>query len=593
MTKTHKKIAGMIFDCLPIEDQNLFSRTDFIEGSVMPDSAFYYMHIIHRYTNSIHHVEKVIEDIFYRPQSKGEIGKKLGIVIHFLCDYAVAYHSNPKFMNRMWYHIFYERKIEFESIHISPKIESPVIHSLTTLSEELKNYIQIYHSGKHAHPINDFMHGLSISKSFVTLAIKKYKELYRVNQESKELIRVALFSDTYYPHVNGVSNTLYEYMRYLEKNHIEYKLYSPKYNDSMPDKELNFQITKIKSIRFPLYRGAMISLPKYRRLSKEVDLFRPTVIHTLTEFSIGQFAKRYGRSRKIPVITNYSTHFSDSSHGYNLGAFKKQIQKYLMNFHQNVALTTTPSEMAKAYLLDQGVKKVKVFGRGISTTQFNPMYRSETLRTSWTASHKIVLLYVGRVSKEKDLDILFDAYDLLPKSILEQVRLVITGDGPLLEYYQNKYENVIFTGQKTSYALSQIYASADIFVFPSTTETLGNVVLEAMASGLPVIAADIGGVKQNIIPKWNGLLTEPRNSIDFQKAMIRLIQDPNYVSSLKENALNYVKTKDWKRVFNQLMNTYEDTIREQFSSLLLPPQAKIEPRLYPERIIPQETQIQH
>jgi len=173
----------------------------------------------------------------------------------------------------------------------------------------------------------------------------------------------------------------------------------------------------------------------------------------------------------------------------------------------------------------------------------------------------LVFLYVGRVSPEKDLDILIDAYRQVYNKYRDKIVLIITGEGPYLDKCKNNFpKDTIFTGFKKGKELAQIYASSDIFVFPSSTETFGNVVLEAMASGIPVIGADAGGVKNIIDHRINGLKFKARNVNELIGLMVELIEDENLRNTLRTNARDTGLKRSWNKVFSRLMDTYNDIL---------------------------------
>jgi glycosyltransferase involved in cell wall biosynthesis len=287
----------------------------------------------------------------------------------------------------------------------------------------------------------------------------------------------------------------------------------------------------------------------------------------MTEFNMGLAGLKYGKKHGIPTVSNYTTNFCQYLNYYNLDFLNNYIWTYLRWFHNQNDLTLCPSEEIKDYLKNKGISNTDIFSRGIDSEKFNPELRSEDLRRQLGINNKLVFLYVGRVSPEKDLDILIDAYREVYNKYGDKIALVVTGEGPYLDKCKNDFpKGTIFTGFKKGKELAQIYASSDIFVFPSSTETFGNVVLEAMASGVPVIGADAGGVKNTIKHKINGLKFKARHVNELIDLMVELIEDEDLRNTLSINARNTGLRRSWNKVFNGLMDTYNDILLNKKNS---------------------------
>lgn len=302
-------------------------------------------------------------------------------------------------------------------------------------------------------------------------------------------------------------------------------------------------------------------ISEYASNEKKLDQFKPNIIFCMTEFTMGLIGLNYGKKNHIPVVTNYSTNFTSILKSYKLGIFVGLLEKYLSWFHQEASLTVTPSMESETILKKIGVKNIKIFGRGIDFDQFSPDYKSVCFRKKLGIEDKITLLYVGRLSPEKDLDMLRKAMFLLNKQYKDKITLVITGEGPMkAELERTMPENVIFTGYKKGKDLAEIYASCDVFTFPSSFETFGNVVLEAFASGLPVVGVSEGGVKPLIIHSEGGYLSTPQNEKEFAEQIEKLILNEieRKMCGLKGRA--FAKTKSWEAVFIELMDNFKKII---------------------------------
>jgi len=374
-------------------------------------------------------------------------------------------------------------------------------------------------------------------------------------------MKVAVFTDTFYPQINGVTNTLGKMTGYFEENGIEYKVFAPRYDDTF-----DYSIERFYSLKFFLYPDCRIALPNLFRITQTLSKFKPDLIHLMTEFNMGITGLRYGKKYGIPTISNYSTNFSQYTDYYKLDFLKQGIWDYMKWFHNQSNITLCPSNEARNLLLQHGISNTAIFSRGIDSQKFHPIKRSDRLRKKLGIGNKTAFLYVGRVSFEKDLDILCESYKKIRAQYRDGIALIITGEGPYLDRCKDMFpDDVIFTGFKKGNELAELYASSDIFVCPSSTETFGNVVLEAMASGLPVIGADAGGVREIISHRKNGLKFEARNSKDLEQRMIEAIDDGKLRNFLKWNGLEFARNRTWEKIIGGLIDVYVEVLVERSS----------------------------
>ena len=378
-------------------------------------------------------------------------------------------------------------------------------------------------------------------------------------------MRIAYFTDTFLPQINGVSNTLEKLGDYLLDRNIEHMFFAPDYNEKIIS-PTNSPIARFKSISLPFYPECRLSLPLYANLCQIADKFKPTIIHLTTPFGIGLAGLRYARDRGIPIVSSFHTNFDVYLRYYNLEYLEEIIWGFLKWFHGFSKLNLCPSQDTLKVLESKGIENLRIWSRGIDRDKFNPNQRSLNIRYRLKAEDKIIFLYVGRMAAEKDLDILLDSIDIVNSNYADKAQFVFVGDGPYAKSIKERsYDNVVFTGYLKDQELSAIYASSDVFIFPSSTETFGNVVLEAMASGLPVIAVNSGGVKENVFNDYNGLMCTPRDTVSFAKAIIRLIEDTQLRESLAANAREHSAMKSWSRIFDQLVTDY-GTVLEKNSN---------------------------
>jgi len=560
LTPTHHKMSKIIYDQFIPDDKVMISRTNFIKGSAAPDFIKSFKTYGHNIPESLDFVIDLINDLVSKKHHREDFGFKLGTITHFIADYACTYHANPVYIKRnIAEHLLYEYKIE--QLKINPKMimyTKKYIESFETLHVDLQSYFE-NHKHYKPDPKRDFIQAIQLIKRICDLVIFTYKKNHVIEERKLEhQQRVVIFSDTFYPQINGVSNTLYQYIKFLDFHHIPYILVSPKYKNNYHKVEKHMLIHRVPGIKLFFYKDNVIALPIFQKykIYKMLDDFQPTIIHNMTEFSLGRFGKTYAQKRHIPFVTNFSTNFVEYLPYYNLGFLKPIAWHFFRKFHNQSQLTLCPSHTTKTLLEAHGFKHIALFGRGIEQELFSPTKYNHQLRINYAKENKQILLYVGRISKEKHIDTLIESY----KQLIDQniaVALVIVGDGPYLsELKQKSPSSIIFTGYKKHEDLQEIYASSDLFVFPSPSETLGNVVLEAMSSGLPVIGVNAGGVKENIIHGYNGYLCEVDNVKDMTLSIASILKNNKLKQTLKENALTFTKKKSWSFVFNKLMNNY-------------------------------------
>jgi len=376
-----------------------------------------------------------------------------------------------------------------------------------------------------------------------------------INKELKEgYMRLALFTDTFVPQMNGVANTLQRLTVYLQRRGIEYLIFAPK---CAPKDIYADPIRPIASIPLFLYPECRLALPNLLAIRAELDRFRPNLIHLATPFNLGLCGLRYAQSHHTPYVTSYHTHFDRYLEYYRVKGMVPLYWSYIKWFHRSCDATFAPSIDTINTLQSHGIDRLKLWSRGVDCQLFTPEKRHSNVRERYGINEPILLLYVGRIAPEKDIHTLSAIMRTLPESAKKRVHWLVVGDGPLLPELRGQVpSNVTFTGYKQGDELAQLYASADIFVFPSSTETFGNVVLEAMASGLPVIAANAGGVKEIVVPNHTGVLCEPGHPESFVREICNYIDSPQRLASLGIEARQVALTRSWEAIFDELLGNY-------------------------------------
>jgi glycosyltransferase involved in cell wall biosynthesis len=374
-------------------------------------------------------------------------------------------------------------------------------------------------------------------------------------------LKIAVVTETYPPDINGVAHTLSKIVEGLQALGHDLWLIRPKQQaQHMAVQTAHFQEVLVKGVPIPFYNELRMGLPAKRELQRLWAKQRPDIVHIATEGPLGWSALQVARKLKLPVSTDFRTNFHAYSQHYGIGWLSGAIRVYLKKFHNRADVTMVPTAMLQHELQAKGFERVQVVPRGVDTSQFSPSYRSLALRQSWgVAEDDRVLLYVGRLAAEKNLGLVVQSY-LKAKQHNERVRLVLVGDGPMRESLQQQHPDIVFAGYRSGADLAAHYASADVFVFASLTETFGNVTLEAMASGLAVVAFKHAAAGQCISHGDNGMCVDTESPQDFVQAVCAVVEAHSLQTRLAKQALLTAQTFDWpgvvqrtEAVFRQVM----------------------------------------
>jgi glycosyltransferase involved in cell wall biosynthesis len=309
-------------------------------------------------------------------------------------------------------------------------------------------------------------------------------------------MKIAIFTDTFYPEINGVARTLKRFTDYLSEQNITVKVFAP---TSHSNEYVSNQIHRFKSLSFFLYPDCRVAFPNLFHIKEELEKYKPDLIHVATPFNIGLCGVYYAKKLNIPIVGSYHTDFDYYLQFYDLTFLSKLLWKYMNWFHRPFKKLFVPSIETLEQLKTHGFMNLEIWPRGVDCQFFHPFYDKLSVRQKYSIRKKYMLTYVGRLAPEKDVKTLLGIAKSLPSEVNENIQCLIIGDGPLREQIQKEAPaNMTFTGYLKGQQLAEVYSASDLFVFPSPTETFGNVVLESLASGTPVIGADSGGVK-NII----------------------------------------------------------------------------------------------
>lgn len=384
-------------------------------------------------------------------------------------------------------------------------------------------------------------------------------------------LRVAVVTETYPPEVNGVAVTIARLVDGLLACGHEIQLVRPRQAMGAAAGAPGLHEMLTRGMPIPKYPQLRVGLPSKAALVAAWHKRRPDIVHIATQGPLGWSALKAARKLRLPVSTDFRTNFHAYSRHYGLGWLNRTIVAYLRKFHNQAGLTMVPTEALQEQLMALGFERLSVVGRGVDTQQFDPGRRSPLIRERWgVAVDDPVVLYVGRIAPEKNLDLLLRAYEAMCRR-RKNLRLVVVGDGPGREELRQRCPDAVMVGVQNGQALAQSYASADIFLFPSRTETYGNVTAEALASGLGVLAFDHAAAHELIRHGHNGLLA----SLDDEDAFVRRACDwldawqPG--SPMRLAARRSMLDRDWAGVVDQVQSRWWDVMGSAEPARMPPP----------------------
>lgn len=369
-------------------------------------------------------------------------------------------------------------------------------------------------------------------------------------------MRITLVTETYFPQVNGVSRTLDRLVRHCTSLGDQLQLLVPRYSGGVAGVPTGVVVQEWLAVPLPFYREVMLPLVTSGMVAKSLASFRPDLVHIATEGPLGRAALQAARRLNLPVVSSYHTNFSEYLAMYHAGWLAPVCWNYLRRFHNATLRTFCPTPSTCRQLEAHGFQNVTVWGRGVDSERFHPARRDAELRTALgIAADEIVLAYVGRLAAEKNLDMLAAAWRQFPER--QRCRLLLVGDGPLRRHLEEQLgERSLFVGYRHGEELAKMYASADLFVFPSLTETFGNVILEAMASGLPAVGFNVQGPGDIIADGRTGRLIDTVDASTLSRVMSELVAAPGLCREMGANARRYAEAQNWERIMGGLRSDY-------------------------------------
>jgi len=327
----------------------------------------------------------------------------------------------------------------------------------------------------------------------------------------------------------------------------------------------------VRGLPLPGYQGLQFGVPSGRLLRQSWKNHRPAAVYVATEGPLGWSAVHTARSLGIPTVSGFHTNFHQYCKHYRLGWLQQIALRYLRWFHNQTECTLVSNQDLCVGLQSAGFNNVSILERGVDSQLFHGQRRCSQLRREWGVSdNDLVMICVGRIAAEKNLKVAIEAYREIRKRG-GQVKFVIVGDGPLRSVLQKENMDLIFAGMQTGEQLARHYASADVFLFPSETETFGNVTLEAMASGLAVVAYNYAGARLHIANGETGVLVRFGDAKAFVDSACGLVRAPETLARIRRQARQYVAHLNWQQVVERfetlLLNAGQGTGKASSSTL--------------------------
>ncbi len=368
-------------------------------------------------------------------------------------------------------------------------------------------------------------------------------------------MRIALFTETFLPKIDGIVTRLKHTVDHLQRLGHSVLVFCP---DGGIKEYKGAKIYGISGISLPMYPELKLAIPR-PTLRKALERFKPDLIHVVNPAVLGVGGIYYAKTLGIPLVASYHTHLPQYLHHYGFGSLEGLIWELLKLAHNQAELNLCTSTAMVQELIDHGIERVDLWQKGVDTELFQPYLVSRQMRNRLSQGHPEhpLLLYVGRVSAEKQIDQIKPVLEAIP-----QARLAIVGDGPHREALETHFQGTPthFVGYLQGLELAAAFASADAFIFPSRTETLGLVLLEAMAAGCPVVAAASGGIVDIVTDGLNGYLFDPQATDGLIDATLRLLGSQEERENLRIEARQEAEKWGWEAATEQLCGYYRQVI---------------------------------
>ena len=377
-------------------------------------------------------------------------------------------------------------------------------------------------------------------------------------EAGRKPLRIALFTETFLPATDGVVTRLKHTIEELRRTGDELLVFAPRYPVGGPETYAGAQIYRVFGIPFPPYPQVRLCPPN-PGIGRALKRFRPDLIHAVNPFVLGPGGAFYARRNQVPLVASYHTNVAAYARFYGFGFLENATNHWIRTWHNRARLNLCTSEATRDYLWREGIKRVRLWPQGVDGCLFHPDKATKEWRARLSGGHpqKKILLYVGRLAPEKGIERLKAALEADPDACL-----AIVGKGPAHEDLEKEFAGTptVFTGLLTGEDLAAAYASSDLFVFPSTTETLGMAMIEALASGVPVVAPRGGASHEIVDEAATGLLYEPRSLSTMTLAVRRVLSDDVLRLRMSREARIAAEDRSWKAATAALRGCYEEAL---------------------------------
>lgn len=365
--------------------------------------------------------------------------------------------------------------------------------------------------------------------------------------------RIAFFTETFLPKIDGIVTRMLRTLEQLQALGHEAIIFAP--NNPPPD-YCGFKVVRVPALSFkPWYPELFLGLPR-PRLGRELDTFAPDIVHVVNPVVLGMWGTAIAKQRNLPLLASFHTDLPQYVGHLKLGFLKPLSHTWIRDVHNQAHVNLCTSQPMVNSARGLGIKRVRLWPKAVDTVRYHPHYKSAAMRETLSAGHPgaPLIVYIGRLSHEKRLDWLY-----APVTQIPGVRLAFVGAGPAERSLRERFKDTptVFTGYMQGSDLAAAYASADVFAFPSTTETLGFVAMEAMASGVPVVGARAGGIPDVIADEVNGLLFTPGDLGELTEKVARLLTDTSLRETLGRRARADTEKWSWQAATTSLLSYYE------------------------------------
>jgi phosphatidylinositol alpha 1,6-mannosyltransferase len=366
-------------------------------------------------------------------------------------------------------------------------------------------------------------------------------------------MRIAIYAGMFIQDFDGSTKTLYELIRSLRRQQTEVEVWT---FSGEPDKRSGVPVHKVPAIPFPFYPEYKFAFPG-PNLFRGIRRFKPDLIHLTVPDAIGMGLAAYAKSKRVPLLISYHTDFISYLEERNLWYLSRPWRPILRWFYNSADSLLVPGRESGAKLAAAGIQPASVWSRGLPEGCFSPSFRSKSLRRRWGAEGKKIVLYSGRFAWFKNLRVFIQVYNLFKKEKNPAPVFVLIGRGPLEEELKHRMPDAVFPGYLTDGDLSAAYASSDILLFPSNTETFGNVIQEAIASGLPAVVSDRGGCQEIVRRTGGGLVARAGNVLSFYQECRRLLTDEELYKQVRTTGLANLKDRNWESINQVVLDEYQ------------------------------------